>query len=41
MLRIVCRNGFGHDPAALFREHLQAVVAELEQHLATACGPSG
>ena len=41
VLRIVCRNGFGHDLAALFLEHLQAVVAELEQHPATAGGPSG
>jgi len=41
VLRIVCRNGFSHDLAELFLEHLQATVADLQQTSTTTGGPSG
>ena len=41
VLRIVCRNGFSHDLAELFLEHLQAAVADLQETSTTTGGPSG
>jgi glutamate decarboxylase len=40
VLRIVCRNGFGHDLAARLLEHLRAVVDELDERGAPTSGPS-
>ena len=45
VLRVVCRNGFGHDIAELFLDDLKAAVAQVEQEAAkvagTVSGPSG
>ena len=40
VLRVVCRNGFGHDLATQLVEHLRAVVEELEHRPSAASGPS-
>jgi glutamate decarboxylase len=42
VLRIVCRNGFGHDLAATFLEHLRAAVDQLdaETRVEPSSGPS-
>lgn len=42
VLRIVCRNGFGHDMAETFLEHLGAAVRQLEDSSSQlASGPTG
>jgi glutamate decarboxylase len=41
VLRIVCRNGFSHDMAALFLDHLSAAVDDLQQHGSNRPHPSG
>jgi glutamate decarboxylase len=43
VLRVVCRNGFGHDLAERFLEHLRAAVVQLtsDAHSGTASGGSG
>jgi glutamate decarboxylase len=43
VLRVVCRNGFGHDLAETFLEHLRAAVHQLDVDIRsqTASGPSG
>ncbi len=45
VLRVVCRNGFGHDIAQLFLDDVKAAVSQLDQEAAkvagTVSGPSG
>ncbi len=43
VLRVVCRNGFGHDLAEVFLGHLRAAVEQLDTdaRAGTASGPSG
>ena len=45
VLRVVCRNGFGHDIAELFLDDVKAAVSQLDQEAAkvagTVSGPSG
>ncbi len=43
VLRIVCRNGFGHDLAEVFLGHLRAAVEQLDHDVRshTASGPPG
>jgi glutamate decarboxylase len=43
VLRIVCRNGFSHDLAQTFLEHLRRAVDQLDAdtHATTTTGPSG
>ena len=43
VLRVVCRNGFGHDLAEVFVNDLRHAVTQLaaEAHSATASGPAG
>lgn len=43
VLRIVCRNGFSHDLAQTFLEHLRRAVDQLDAdtRATTATGPSG
>jgi glutamate decarboxylase len=43
VLRVVCRNGFSHDLAETFLEHLAAAVRQLEDAAGadTATGPAG
>ena len=41
VLRVVCRNGFSHDLAALFLDDLKSAVEDLQQTTGDVTGPSG